>query len=57
MVHGMKVILWSALCGVVILAGHVILGGAALLLLLGCVPVRDGHDRRREDRKSHLELV
>jgi hypothetical protein len=54
---GMKVIMWSALCGVAILAGHVILGGVALLLLLGCVPVRDGNDRQRAVRKSHAELV
>jgi hypothetical protein len=57
MVVGMKVILWIALCGLCIAAGHVILGAIALLLLLGCVPMRQEDNRHRARRESHVEFV
>ncbi|MBB4683068.1 hypothetical protein [Amycolatopsis jiangsuensis] len=34
----MKIVLWTALCGLCALAGHVLLGVVAAFLLLACVP-------------------
>ncbi|MFF0147523.1 hypothetical protein ATK36_6144 [Amycolatopsis sulphurea] len=35
----MKIVLWTALCGLCALAGHALLGVMAAFLLLACVPV------------------
>jgi hypothetical protein len=51
----MKIVLWSALCGLCILAGQVMVGTVAFLLLMGCVHTRsepnydyDGGTERKE---------
>jgi hypothetical protein len=36
----MKIVLWTALCGLCAVAGHVLLGVVAIFVLLACVPVR-----------------
>ncbi|MEV0068317.1 MULTISPECIES: hypothetical protein [unclassified Amycolatopsis] len=47
----MKIVLWTALCGLCALAGHVLLGVVAVSLLLACVPVRREVGRGAEERE------
>ncbi|WP_344868167.1 hypothetical protein [Amycolatopsis ultiminotia] len=47
----MKIVLWTALCGLCALAGHVLLGVVAAFLLLACVPVRPAAGRPAAERE------
>ncbi|MEC3980734.1 hypothetical protein [Amycolatopsis sp. H20-H5] len=53
----MKIALWIVLCGLCVTAGHVILGAFAILLLLGCVPVRRESEPEAEHRERAPHLV
>ncbi|QRP49026.1 hypothetical protein [Amycolatopsis sp. FDAARGOS 1241] len=47
----MKIVLWTALCGLCAVAGHVLLGVVAAFLLLACVPVRREAGRGAAERE------
>ncbi|MDT8915314.1 hypothetical protein [Amycolatopsis sp. PS_44_ISF1] len=49
----MKIVLWTALCGLCALTGHLLLGVVAVCLLLACLPVR----RRTERGTPERELI
>ncbi|MGW7535557.1 hypothetical protein [Amycolatopsis sp. NPDC054798] len=47
----MKIVLWTALCGLCAVTGHVLLGVVAGFLLLACVPHRPAAGRRAPERE------
>jgi len=47
----MKIVLWTALCGLCAVAGHVLLGVVAGFLLLACVPLRPAAGRPEAERE------
>jgi hypothetical protein len=53
----MKIVLWSALCGLCILAGQVMVGMVAFLLLMGCVHVRNEPHYDYDDRAEREESL
>jgi len=53
----MKIVLWSALCGLCILAGQVMVGTVAFLLLMGCVRVRNEPRYDYDDRAKREESL
>ncbi|MFE0026647.1 hypothetical protein [Amycolatopsis sp. NPDC059021] len=50
----MKIALWIGLCGLCLTAGHVILGGLGILLLLGSIPIRRTGERGAGERELVL---
>jgi hypothetical protein len=53
----MKIVLWSALCGLCILAGHVMVGMVAFLLLMGCVHTRSDPNYDHDDNSEREESL
>ncbi|MCG3753304.1 MULTISPECIES: hypothetical protein [Amycolatopsis] len=47
----MKIVLWTALCGLCAVTGHVLLGVVAGFLLLACVPRRPAPGRPAPERE------
>ncbi|MGW4487095.1 hypothetical protein ACWEOE_25020 [Amycolatopsis sp. NPDC004368] len=47
----MKIVLWTALCGLCALTGHVLLGVVAGFLILACVPARREAGRGASERE------
>ncbi len=53
----MKISLWIGFCGLCILAGHMLLGAAALVLLMSCLPAGYDHESGDGARKTSPRLV
>ncbi|WP_156096713.1 hypothetical protein [Amycolatopsis jejuensis] len=47
----MKIVLWTALCGLCAVTGHVLLGVVAGFLLMACVPLRPAAGRPAPERE------